>query len=116
MKAFHGILTFSTDSIVHANPEHAQSHDPRRDIPQDGNPRGSTDEPWDAQTLLLLRSECRSDHPFLELRLKGLNDSHRPLTLALNSTKLAGGNAAVEQRLGEQVRSDYGVLNGVVDS
>jgi hypothetical protein len=89
-------------SILDANAKEAQSNHPRRDIAQKRNSYESSDKPRDVQCPLFLRSERRRDHPFLELRLKSLNDPHGPFPLALNGAKLVDRNAAIEQGLGKQ--------------
>jgi hypothetical protein len=71
-------------SILDVNADHAQSHDPRRNIAQKRNSRESANKPRDAQAGLLLRPERRRDHPLLELGLKGLNNPYRPFAPALN--------------------------------
>jgi len=107
---------FIATSILDANANHAQSHHPRRDIAEKRNSRENADKPRDVQCFLFLRSKRRRDHPLLELRLKGVNDPYGPFTLTLNSAKLVGRNAAIEQRLCKQVARHDGVLNRVIDS
>jgi hypothetical protein len=62
-----------------------------------------------------LRFERRGNDPHLEMRLKSLNDGHRPVLLELYCAKVVGCHAAIEQGPSE-VRGHNRVLNRVVDS
>lgn len=105
-----------TTSILDANADRAKGHHSRRDIAQKRSSRESANKPWDLQGLSRLSPERRRDHRLLKLRLKGLNNRHWPFALVLNGVKVLGCDAAIEQRFGEQVRRDDGILNRVVDS
>ena len=100
--------------VLKAYASRAKGDDARRDVAEVGDAEEYSYEPRDANHLR--RLESASDDALLNLRLDELHDARGPFAFALDGFQIVDRHPTGEERLGEKIRGNDGVLDGVVDA